>query len=143
VLKARQKLGKYRILGRIASGPQADVYKAYDTIHNTRVALKLPNVEGPNGLDDVLHEVRVAARLHHPNILAIQNASYIDNHFVIAMELGVESLGDRLERRISVARAMSIADLLLLIFLGFVGAYSSMWTEKFFYLGIVDCGCYG
>ena len=78
LIKARQKLGKYRILSRIASGPQADVFKAYDTIHNTRVALKLPKIEGNNGLDDVLHEVRVATRLHHPNILAIQNASYID-----------------------------------------------------------------
>ena len=110
MLKARQKLGKYRILNRIASGPLADVYKAYDTIHDTRVALKLPRIEGNNGLDDVLHEVRVAARLHHPNILGIQNAGYIDGHFVIAMELGIESLGDRLERRISNARAMSFAE---------------------------------
>lgn len=110
MLRARQKLGKYRILSRIASGPQADVFKAYDTIHNTRVALKLPRIEGNNGLDDVLHEVRVATRLHHPNILAIQNASYIDGHFVIAMELGGESLGDRLERRTSTAKAMSLAD---------------------------------
>ena len=110
MLKARQKLGKYRILGRIATGPQANVYKAYDTIHNTRVALKLPKIEGNNGIDDVLHEVRVAARLQHPNILAIQNASYIDDHFVIAMELGGESLGDRLERRISMARAINLAD---------------------------------
>lgn len=86
------------------------MYKAYDTIHDTRVALKLPKIEGNNCLDDVLHEVRVAARLHHPNILAIQNAGYVDDRFVIAMELGIESLGDRLERRISNARAMSFAN---------------------------------
>lgn len=109
-LRARQKLGKYRILSRIAAGPQADVYKAFDTIHNSRVALKLPNVDGASSLDDVLHEVRVAARLKHPNILGIQNASYIDERFVIAMELGEESLGDRLERRISTTRALSLAD---------------------------------
>ena len=41
-LRIRQKIGKYRILGRIASGPLADVYKAFDTIHKTRVALKIP-----------------------------------------------------------------------------------------------------
>ena len=86
------------------------MYRAFDTIHNARVALKLPKIEGDNGLDDVLHEVRVASRLKHPNILAIQNASYIDDRFVIAMELGEESLGDRLERRISTARALSLAD---------------------------------
>ena len=110
MLRARQKLGKYRILSRIASGPQADVFKAYDTIHNTRVALKLPKIEGHNGLEDVLHEVRVAARLDHPNILAVRNASYIGEHFVIAMELGEQSLGDRLERRISTARALGFAE---------------------------------
>ncbi len=110
MLKARQKLGKYRILSRISSGPIADVYKAYDTIHNSRVALKLPKIDGHNELDDVLHEVRVAVRLHHPNILGVQNASYIDGHFVIAMELGTESLADRIERRISTARALNLAD---------------------------------
>ena len=44
MLKARQKIGKYRILKRIASGPQADVYKAFDTIHHVRVALKIPKI---------------------------------------------------------------------------------------------------
>ena len=110
MLKARQKIGKYRILKRIASGPQADVYQAFDTIHNMRVALKLPKIEGHIEIEDVLHEVRVATKLHHPNILAVQNASYIDDHFVIAMELGGESLGNRLERRISMTRALSLAE---------------------------------
>ena len=86
------------------------MYAAYDTILDTRVALKLPKIEGNVDLEDVLHEVRVAAKLKHPNILAIQNASYIDDHFVIAMELGKESLGHRLERRISTAKALSLAD---------------------------------
>lgn len=110
MLKVRQKIGKYKILKRIASGPQADVYQAFDTIHNLRVALKLPKIEGHVEIDDVLHEVRVATKLHHANILAVQNASYIDDHFVIAMELGGESLGSRLERRISMARALSLAE---------------------------------
>jgi len=110
LLKARQKIGKYRILKRLATSPQADVYSAFDTIHNVRVALKIPHIDDNTELEDVLHEVRVAARLHHPNILAIQNASYIDKHFVIAMELGAESLGSRLERRISMARALSLAE---------------------------------
>lgn len=110
LLKARQKIGKYRILKRIASGPQADVYKAFDTIHHVRVALKIPKIEGHTEIEDVLHEVRVAAKLKHPNILGVQNASYIDKHFVIAMELGEESLGSRLERRISTTRALSLAE---------------------------------
>jgi len=109
VLRARQKIGKYRILGRIASGPLADVYRAFDTIQKTRVALKIPKPGDATGEEEFLHEVQVATRLKHPNILSVLNASYIDDHFVIAMELGDESLADRIERRTSTARAMELA----------------------------------
>ena len=110
MLRARQKLGKYRITARIASGPLADVYSAYDTIHKTNVALKLPKSNGEVDDDDFLHEVQVAAKLIHPNILSVQNASYIDDQFVIAMELGTESLADRIVRRTSTALALDLAD---------------------------------
>jgi serine/threonine protein kinase len=60
--------------------------------------------------DDFLREVQIAARLNHPNILAIQDASYIDDHFVIAMELGNETLADRIGRRISTAHALDLAE---------------------------------
>jgi len=110
LLRARQKLGKYKILGRIASGPLADVYRAFDTIHRTKVALKIPKSGRGITHEDFLHEVQVAARLRHPNILAVQNASFIENRFVIAMELGEESLADRMVRRISTAKALDLAD---------------------------------
>lgn len=110
VLRARQKLGKYRIVSRIASGPLADVYRAFDTIHKTKVALKIPKSANNVTHEDFLHEVQVAAKLRHPNILAVQNASFIDDHFVIAMELGEESLAHRMERRISTAKALELAD---------------------------------
>jgi serine/threonine protein kinase len=109
MLRARQKIGKYSILGRIASGPLADVYRAYDSIQKTRVALKIPKAGDDTGEEEFLHEVQVATKLRHPNILSVLNASYIDDHFVIAMELGVESLADRIERRTSIARALDLA----------------------------------
>jgi eukaryotic-like serine/threonine-protein kinase len=109
LLRARQKIGKYRILGRISSGPLADVYRAYDTIQKQRVALKIPKGDEDTGHEEFLHEVQVATRLDHPNILPVLNASYIDDHFVIAMELGDESLADRIERRTSIARATDLA----------------------------------
>ena len=108
-LRARQKLGKYRILGRIATGPLADVYRAYDSIQKLNVALKIPKIEGNVGYAEVLHEVRVATKLKHPNILSVLNASYIDDHFVIAMELGEESLADRIERRTSITQLLELA----------------------------------
>ncbi|MCH9696053.1 MAG: protein kinase [Gammaproteobacteria bacterium] len=109
LLRARQRIGKYRIVGRIASGPLADVYRAQDTIQKIKVALKIPKSDNGSGHEEFLHEVQVATRLRHPNILSVLNASYIDEHFVIAMELGDESLADRVERRISNARALDLA----------------------------------
>ena len=109
MLRSRQKFDKYRILGRIASGPLADVYKAFDTIHKKRVALKIPKTSGGISDEEFLHEVQVAVKLQHPNILSVQNASYIDGKFVIAMDLGEESLADRIVRRISTARALDLA----------------------------------
>ena len=110
MLRARQKLGKYRIVSRIASGPLADVYEAADTIHRTRVALKIPKTDQYTSQDDFLREVQIATRLSHPNILSVQDASFIDGRFVIAIELGTESLADRLERRISTTHAIELAD---------------------------------
>ena len=109
LLRARQKIGKYKITGRIASGPLADVYSAYDSIQKQRVALKIPREDQHTGHEEFLHEVQVATKLRHPNILTVLNASYIDEHFVIAMELGQESLADRIERRISISGALDLA----------------------------------
>lgn len=74
-----------------------------------KVALKIPKAGDDTGHEEFLHEVRVATKLRHPNILSVLNASYIDGDFVIAMELGEESLADRLERRISTARALDLS----------------------------------
>ncbi len=109
MLRARQKLGKYRIVARIAKGPLAEVYSAVDTIQKQKVALKIPTRDDSTDEDEFLHEVRVATKLRHPNILSVLNASYIDDRFVIAMELGEQSLADRIERRMSTTRAIDLA----------------------------------
>ena len=109
MLKARQKFGKYRIVSRLASSSLADVYAAQDTIQKQKVALKIPRTHERTNEKELLHEVQVATRLRHPNILTVLNASYIEGKFVIAMELGEQSLADRLERRIAMARAIDLA----------------------------------
>ena len=89
MLRARQRIGKYRILGRIASGPMADVYRAYDTIQKQRVALKIPTTGSGATEEEFLHEVQVATKLRHPNILTVLNASYIDEHFDLDLTIGL------------------------------------------------------
>jgi serine/threonine-protein kinase len=115
VLKTRQKLGKYRIEKRLANGPLAAVYRAYDTIQGIRVALKIPHrrIMDEYFLADFRKEVRLSAKLDHPNILQIQNADFIGSYFVISMPLGDETLGDRLTRRIGTAKALGFADQIL------------------------------
>jgi serine/threonine protein kinase len=105
-------LGKYRIEKRLASGPRADVYKAYDTIHGVRVALKVanPNIIEDGFLDEFRHEARLSSKMEHPNVLPVQNASFIDGHFVIAMRLGIETLGDRMKRRMSSKLALDFTE---------------------------------
>jgi serine/threonine-protein kinase len=109
VLRARQKLGKYRIERRISNGPIAAVYQALDTIQGIRVALKIPHPSAMNDyyLADFKREARLAPKLEHVNILPIRDASFIDKHFVIAMPLGSVSLGDRMRKRIPTDVAMS------------------------------------
>jgi serine/threonine-protein kinase len=72
--------------------------------------LKVPKLEHGVTHEDFIREVQVAVKLHHPNILEIRDASFIDDHFVIAMELGIESLADRIVRRISNSSALDLAD---------------------------------
>lgn len=114
-LKSRQKLGKYRIEKCLAAGPYATVYAAMDTIERQRVALKIPNPEHSDAtaMDDFKREVRLAARLYHPNILPLKDASFIDGRFVIVSPLGDETLANRLQRRMSVATMIAFAEQLL------------------------------
>lgn len=115
LVKVRQKLGKYRIERRLAEGGFATVYKAYDSVAGVSVALKVPHESYATKamLEDFRKEVRLAARLDHPNVLPVKDAGFVDGVFVIASPLGTESLADRLQRRISSRRLVSYADQML------------------------------
>jgi serine/threonine-protein kinase len=86
VLRNRQRVGKYRIERRLAQGGFAYVYQAMDTIEGIRVALKMPHASNvsPMMLNTFQREARLVARLDHPNILPLKDASFIDGRFIIA-----------------------------------------------------------
>ena len=115
VLRAGQRIGKYKIRRRIAKGGFADVYRAQDTVEGVDVALKVPagDVVRPDVMNDFRKEAKLAARLEHPNILPLKNADTIEGKFVIAYPLGEESLQDRLSRRVSIRSALQLGDQLL------------------------------
>jgi serine/threonine-protein kinase len=114
-LKVGSRLGKYRLRARLGEGGFSVVYRAYDTLLGLEVALKVPHGSHGQAMDkpaieELRREVRLTARLEHPNILPIRNAAVIDGVFVIAYPLGTESLCDRLVRRVAPATALSFAE---------------------------------
>ncbi|MFQ5590290.1 MAG: serine/threonine-protein kinase [Phycisphaerae bacterium] len=103
VIRIRSKLGKYRIDRRITEGGFATVYEARDTVSGICVALKVPHPSLVNKemLEAFRKEVRLTAQLDHQNILPIKDAGTIDGIFYVATPLGVETLADRLQRRLA------------------------------------------
>jgi serine/threonine-protein kinase len=114
-IRARQKLGKYRIEKRLSEGGFATVYRAFDTIEGVHVALKIPRGARltEDSLKDFRREVRLAARLEHPNILPLKDASVIGDYFVITFPLGLRTLSDRLSRRLSLRSAILFTEQIL------------------------------
>ncbi len=115
ILRARQRFGKYIIERRIADGGFATIYQAKDTIEGIRVALKIPyaHLLTDETIEYFQQEVRLAARLDHPNILPLKYADYLDKQFVIVTALGEMSLEDRLQKRTSVTTALDYASQML------------------------------
>lgn len=115
MLRTRQKLGKYRLERKLGEGGFAVVWQAHDMVEGIRVALKIPHphLVSESTLEDFRREVRLAARLDHPNILPLKNASFIDDHFVIAFVLGERTLEERLRTRLSLKAALDYLEQLL------------------------------
>ena len=111
-IRPRQTIGKYRVERQIGSGGFARVFAAMDTIEGIRVALKIPYDQHVDEemLDLFRQEVRLVAKLDHPNILPLRNADIIDGRFIVATNLGRETLDDRMQRRISVEKTLHFAE---------------------------------
>ena len=80
---------RYRILREVGRGGMGIVYQAEDAVLQRPVAYKvLPDAvrEDPRALEDFLREARIAASLHHPNIVTIDDAGQAADAVYIAME---------------------------------------------------------
>jgi serine/threonine-protein kinase len=90
-LRRGSRLGKYRLDRRLDRGGFAEVWKARDTVEGRDVALKvsLPGAVEEWGRDEIEREARIASRLHHPNVVAVRNADWIDGRFAVATDPGV------------------------------------------------------
>ena len=82
--------GRYRIGSRIARGGMASVYEATDLRLDRTVAIKV--MHPGLGDDDefaarFVREARAAARLSHPNVVAVYDQGDDDGTVFLAMEL--------------------------------------------------------
>jgi serine/threonine protein kinase len=105
---AGSMIGRWEVVRRLGSGGMADVYLAQakgDGGFEKLVAVKVMHghlARSQRAVDHFLDEARLAARIHHPNVVAIQDLGKIGNDYVIVMEY-VE--GVDLERVLLSARA--------------------------------------
>ncbi len=80
---------RYRLDSELGRGGMAVVYRAYDTLLEREVAVKvlMPGTLGTEGRARLLSEARAVAKLNHPNIVAVYDAGEKDGSAFIVMEL--------------------------------------------------------
>jgi ABC-type oligopeptide transport system substrate-binding subunit/predicted Ser/Thr protein kinase len=79
---------RYRLDQEIGRGGMGSVYKAFDTLLERQVAVKLVSAEwlGTEGRARLLTEARAIAKLNHPNIVSVFDAGEFDGSPFIVME---------------------------------------------------------
>jgi tRNA A-37 threonylcarbamoyl transferase component Bud32/tetratricopeptide (TPR) repeat protein len=106
--------GKYELEHEIGRGGMATVFRARDLRHGRLVAVKImhPELALALGRERFLREIRVAAGLQHPNIVAVHDSGEANGllYYVMPFVEG-QTLRRRLERekRLSVDDALRIA----------------------------------
>ena len=92
---------RYRVVRELGHGGMATVYLAHDIRHERDVAIKVlhPDLGAAIGAERFLREIRVAASLHHPNIIPLYDSGEADGTLYYVMPVaGGESLRGRLTR---------------------------------------------
>jgi TolB-like protein/tRNA A-37 threonylcarbamoyl transferase component Bud32/tetratricopeptide (TPR) repeat protein len=93
--------GRYAVERLIGQGGMATVYLARDSRHDRPVAIKVlrPELAASLGADRFLREIKVAAHLQHPNILALYDSGEAGTFLYYVMPfIEGESLRARLDR---------------------------------------------
>jgi len=87
--KQVRTLGRYELRRRIGDGGMGIVLAAHDPQLDREVAIKIvrPQVDDKDGHARLLEEARAAARLSHPNVVAIHDVGIHDGRIFVAMEL--------------------------------------------------------
>ena len=111
--------GRYRIERELGRGGMAQVWLAQDLRHERPVALKVlrPDIAAAVGADRFLREIRLTARLQHPNILPVLDSGAATG------ERGAQLLwytmplveGETLRSRLARERQLPVTDALAIV----------------------------
>lgn len=89
------QIGPYRVEDEIARGQTVVVFRAFDTLYDRSVALKIFPPYRADEIDQIrafISDGREATRLRHPNILQTYDAGLTDGYHYVAQELATSSL---------------------------------------------------
>jgi serine/threonine protein kinase len=96
------QLRQFELRAKVGSGGMATVYRAWDTMLERFVAVKLTKKEilsEPNALDNFVSEARACAKLNHTNIIHIYTFDEWEGETYLVMELADQgSLDTRIEK---------------------------------------------
>ncbi|PWU16223.1 MAG: serine/threonine protein kinase [Verrucomicrobia bacterium] len=108
------QMRQFELRSKIASGGQGKVYRAFDTVLERLVAVKLMRKElesDPVALDSFIREARACASLNHTNIIHIYSFDELDGQRYLVMELADRgSLDSRIDhnKRLSELEVLDI-----------------------------------
>jgi serine/threonine-protein kinase len=97
------QFGSYELQSLIGVGGMGEVYRAFDTVRERTVALKLLRTDvaaDPSYQDRFRRESRIAARLHEPHVIPVHDFGEIDGVLYIDMRL-VEGASVKEELRVN------------------------------------------
>jgi len=96
------QLRQFELRAKVGSGGMATVYRAWDTMLERFVAVKLTKKEilsEPNALQNFLQEARACAKLNHPHIIHVYTFDEWEGETYLVMELADQgSLDTRIEK---------------------------------------------
>src|SRR3954465_3898101 len=107
--------GRYRLDAPVGTGGMSTVYRAFDTLLERQVAIKLMHRDiagDPDQLERFRREARAVAQLNHPHVVGVIDAGEDDGMPYIVFEyVEGETLKDRIRRhgRLPVTEAVAYA----------------------------------
>src|SRR3712207_7864192 len=107
--------GRYRLDAQVGTGGMSTVYRAFDTVLERQVPVKLMHrdiAHHPDQLERFRREARAVAQLNHPHIVQVIDAGEDDGTPHIVFEyLEGETLKDRIRRfgRLEIPESLAYA----------------------------------